>query len=66
MNKRLKAKIIEHYGTQFLFAVFVGEHESEISKVIRGRRVLSPEARKKWAGALQISDSDGLFNGEEA
>ncbi len=52
MNKKLKARIVEHYGTQFGFAQAIGEHESVISLVVRGRRSLSERQRQKWESAL--------------
>jgi hypothetical protein len=58
MNKKLKAKIIEHYGSQFLFSVFMNIHESEVSRVIRGRRPLRDEDREKWAEALSVKPEE--------
>lgn len=52
MNLRLKAKIIERYGTQADFAIAVGEHEPTISKVIRGRWSLDSARQERWANAL--------------
>lgn len=63
MNKKLKAKIIEHYGSQFLFAVMMGLHETAVSRIIRGRRTLSAEDRKRWADALNVDEPDTLFEG---
>ncbi len=60
LNKQLKAKIIEHFGSQFLFSIFIQEHEYQISRVIRGHRTLSAEERKKWAEVLQADES--IFN----
>jgi len=68
MNPRiLRAKIIEVYGGQWRFAQAIEEHESVVSKVIRGRRKLTPEKKKVWAKALGLKQSDiseGLRNGQ--
>jgi hypothetical protein len=58
MNRRLKAKIIEHYGTQFAFAGKIGRPESLVSKVVRKRRILSPEDRRRWAAMLKCRPED--------
>ncbi|MCF8084163.1 MAG: helix-turn-helix domain-containing protein [Deltaproteobacteria bacterium] len=57
MNKRLKAKIIERFGSQADFAQEIQVDESVISRVIRGRRVLSPEDRAKWCEVLGCDPS---------
>ena len=63
MNRRLKARIIEVYGSQFLFALTVGEHESVTSRIIRGHKPLSPEKRKVWAQALDVAENDPMLRG---
>ena len=50
MNRKLKLKIVELYGTQADFSMAVEEDESTISRVIRGRRKLTPETEKKMGG----------------
>jgi hypothetical protein len=62
MNLKLKLKIIEKYGGQWRFAPAVDEHESVISKVIRGRKELSNEKKRIWAKALECRVRD-IFNG---
>lgn len=57
MNKQLKAKIIEQYGTQADFAPRVMVDESVVSRIIRGRRFLSPEDAKRWSKALKCDPS---------
>lgn len=52
MNLKLKAKIIEKFGTQADFAIVAKGDESFISRVVRGRRNLSPEDQKSWATLL--------------
>lgn len=58
MNKLLKGKIVERYGSQFEFARSIGEHESVVSRVIRGRHTLAVHERVKWAKALGCDDAD--------
>jgi len=55
MNKLLKAKIIEKYGSQFEFSRVLKAHESDVSRVVRGRKVLTQKDLKKWADALDVS-----------
>ena len=38
LNKKLKAKIFEKFGTQADFAEAIGENDTIVSKVVRGRR----------------------------
>ena len=52
MNLKLKARIIEKYGTQADFAPVIDTDESLISKIIRGRRTLPVEKQVEWAEAL--------------
>jgi len=60
MNLVLKGKIIEKFGSQWKFAHSLGTHEHLISQVVRGKRDLSPEDRKKWAEKLG-SKEEKLF-----
>jgi transcriptional regulator with XRE-family HTH domain len=53
MNRKLKAKIVEHFGTQADFAQAVKIDETVVSRVVRGRRILQAEIQKQWADALQ-------------
>lgn len=53
MNLKLKAKIIENYGSQVDFSEAINVNETIISKVIRGRRTLDPEKQIIWAQALR-------------
>lgn len=65
-NARLKEKIVNEYGSQFMFALFMNEHESKISRVVRGQHDLPLEDRKRWAEALKVKDPDSLFTVEAA
>ena len=53
MNKKLKSRIIEKYGTQADFAQAMKMDESIVSRVVRGRRTLQPATKKAWANALE-------------
>lgn len=57
MNKKLKARIFDQYGTQADFAQKIGVQESFVSRIIRGRRSLSPEELKRWSKALGCDPS---------
>jgi ribosome-binding protein aMBF1 (putative translation factor) len=61
MNFLLKAKIVEVFGSQWKFAQEIGEHESAVSRVIRGRRYLNEKERMKWASILGIEDLEKFF-----
>ena len=65
MNKFLKGKIVERFGSQFEFARAIGEHESIVSRVIRGHHTMTVEGRKKWAQVLGCNDADSLFEHKE-
>lgn len=56
MNKQLKGKIIENFGTQFEFARVIGAHEAYVSMVVRGHRSLNFTERKKWAAVLNADE----------
>jgi len=52
MNKKLKAKIFEKFGTQFDFSRAAGVHETLVSRVVQGHRTLTEVERQEWAGLL--------------
>lgn len=60
MNRMLKAKIFEKFGTQWDFAMAIGVHEAMVSRIIRGRRTLTKEERQRWADLLQ-ADCTEIF-----
>lgn len=62
MIYQMKSKIIENFGTQSDFAEHLGLSESMVSKIIRGRRKISPEQQKRWARELGCKPSD-IFEG---
>ena len=53
MNRKLKARIIEHFGSQADFAPIVGRDETYVSRIVRGRRTLPPAEQGRWADALK-------------
>jgi len=57
MNKKLKAIIIEQYGSQADFAQKIGVDEPKVSRIIRGRRSLSPEDLQRWSKVLGCDPS---------
>ena len=57
MNKKLKAKIIERFGSQADFAQEIQVDESIVSRIVRGRRVLSPEDQVMWCEVLKCDPS---------
>ena len=58
MNRLLKAKIIECFGSQFEFSIKAGLHESFVSKVVRNRRTLSHQDQEKWAMLLNCRPNE--------
>jgi len=65
MNKILKAKIVERYGTQADFAEAIDTDETIISRIIRGRRTLDPKMQIIWAKALGCNPKDIFPDGKE-
>jgi hypothetical protein len=63
MNRKLKAKIIEKFGSQAEFSMKVPEDESIISRVVQERRKLNPERQDVWAIILGCKTKD-LFDGK--
>ena len=63
MNWVLKAKIVERFGTQSDFALALKGHESDVSRVVRGRRTLVAEERQRWADLLG-ADCTEIFGKE--
>jgi len=53
MNKKLKAQIFLHFGSQRAFAFKLMEEESYVSKVVGGWRTPAPEKQAVWAEALK-------------
>ncbi len=64
MNRILKAKIVENFGTQFEFSKVMGLHEAEVSRIVRTRRELSKENQAKWAAALN-TEPENIFNQDD-
>ena len=66
INWPLKASIVEKFGTAADFSHVVKEPETVVSKVIRGRRTLSEDKKRKWAEALGVENYEALFGEREA
>lgn len=60
INKKLKGRIIELFGTQGDFAAEINSDESVVSRVVRRRKDLTPDEQMRWAKALK-SDPGDLF-----
>lgn len=63
MNKRLKAKIIERFGTQADFARAMNVDELLVSRIVRGRRELEQGVQILWGKVLKC-DPKELFRDE--
>jgi plasmid maintenance system antidote protein VapI len=54
MNRKLKLRIVEQFGSQADFAQKAEVDESTVSRIIRGRRKLSADEKSRWAQLLKI------------
>ena len=57
MNRKLRVKIIERFGTQADFAEAANLDDATVSRVVRGRRELSLEEKARWAKLLKTETS---------
>ena len=55
MNNKLKGKIIEKYGKQWMFAKEIGVDETFVSRVITGARDLPLDKQSQWADKLNCN-----------
>lgn len=59
MNARkLKARIIEIYGSQWKFAHAIGVQEAIVSRVLKGKIPLSDSSIGTWAAALRVNEEE--------
>jgi DNA-binding Xre family transcriptional regulator len=58
MNIKLKGAIYGKYGSQIDFAQAHGIDETHISKIVMGRRQISPKDQKQWAKWLECKVED--------
>lgn len=65
MNFKLKARIIENFGSQFAFARKLQVRECFISEVLRSRRRLTAAQAANWSKALGC-DVAALVDAEKA
>ena len=52
MNLELKLAILKRFPSQADFAFAVGEHESKVSNIVRGRRKLQRVQAQNWKQVL--------------
>lgn len=53
MHRELRLAILKRFDSQADFAAEVGEHDTKISMVLRGRRKLSAEQAEAWIKVLR-------------
>ena len=58
IKRKLKGKIVEHFESQVNFCEAIGERESTVSRIVRGRRELPAERRAIWAAVLKTPEKD--------
>ena len=56
-RKKVRRAIYGEFDSQSDFAQALGIHESAVSQVLHGRRVLSPEDQFKWVEVLKCDPS---------
>ena len=61
MNRKLKARIIQIYGSQYEFSRAIKEHEAVVSRVVRNKKQLDPKEKQRWAQKLGIKNPSELF-----
>jgi hypothetical protein len=68
MNIALKMEILKRFRCQADFAVAVNEHETKVSQIIRGRRMLNPVDAERWLNVLKCSPDiiAAVTRGDEA
>ena len=64
MNRKLKAKIFEVYGSQGDFAHVLRVHESDVSRVVRGRKELPKTEQTRWATFLHCEPEEVFRDGK--
>ncbi len=63
VNNKLKAKIVEKFGSQANFAEELDIFATIVSRVVRGRIFLSDEDQIRWANLLDCNPEDiFIFN----
>jgi hypothetical protein len=63
VNRKLKARIIERFGTQADFAQACGENAPKVSLVVNYRERLKPKEKRRWARLLDTRP-EKIFPGE--
>jgi len=62
MHVKLKMKIYEKFPSQADFAQAMNVHESTVSQVVRGRRILQESEQRRWAAILDCEPNDVFQN----
>ena len=57
MNKQIRLKIIEKYNTIAEFSHHIRQHQSDVSRVLHGKKVLKRDKLRQWSEALCIDVS---------
>ena len=58
MNEKLKQRLAQTGRRQYQIAREVGLTENELSRIVRGRRVATPDERRRLATALGVAEPD--------
>uniref|UniRef100_A0A6M3XI55 Putative DNA binding, helix-turn-helix domain containing protein n=1 Tax=viral metagenome TaxID=1070528 RepID=A0A6M3XI55_9ZZZZ len=56
-KNRIRARMVELYGNQTGFARAAGVSVARVSRVLRGRRQMTPAERFHWAALLGLDES---------
>jgi plasmid maintenance system antidote protein VapI len=54
-HSQIRLAILQKFGTQTDFAAALGTSESQVSKVVRGRRELSSNEARQWSKLLKCN-----------
>ena len=65
MNRNLKLRIISNYDSQADFSKAIGRAQSLVSRVVRGRKTLTMDEKRRWAVLLHCKSEDIFQNGED-
>jgi plasmid maintenance system antidote protein VapI len=57
MNKKLKGRIVELFGSQANFAQMIQAEEATVSRIVHGRRRLNEEDLHWWSRVLDCDPS---------
>lgn len=61
-RQKLRARIVEKYGTNAAFAEAIGATPQTVTNVVRGRTTPTSKRLPEWCAALEIHpDETGIF-----